>query len=193
MRLLEPISCSISPILGYILMNRCRATISGISAGHITPHSSRAASASAARSSALVVSRFSMISPVIWSICGCWPEPSVCCIRLARPSTNSTFTTFLVTTWWPECRYWCVCRDMLLQRSGSPSRNTRSQGTNTLSKKASASISSNRDPSGWSKPERPRSKLSRHRNFSPGASQGSAKAKDVRPGAPVGSRCDRAG
>ena len=82
---------------------------------------------------------------------------------------------------------------MLLHRSGSPSRNTRSHGTNTLSKKAKASISSKREPRGWSNVERPRSKLSRHRNFRPGASQGMAKAKEVRPGAPVGSRWERAG
>ena len=82
---------------------------------------------------------------------------------------------------------------MLLHMSTSPYRNTLSQGTRTLSKKAKASISSNRDPRGWSKLERSRSNGSRHWNLSPGVSQGIANAKDVRPGAPVGSRWERAG
>jgi hypothetical protein len=50
-----------------------------------------------------------------------------------------------------------------------------------------ASISSKRDPKGWSKWERPRSKLSRHWNFTPGVLQGMAKAKEYRACASAGS------
>ena len=63
-------------------------------------------------------------------------------------------------------------RAVPLIRSTSPSRNTRSHGTSTSSKKTTQSISSKREPSGWSKCERPRSKLSRHRNFRPGRAAG---------------------
>src|SRR5260370_33515462 len=45
----------------------------------------------------------------------------------------------------------------------------------TSSKKTTQSISSKREPSGWSKWERPKSKLSRHRNLSPGVPHGIAK------------------
>jgi len=50
-------------------------------------------------------------------------------------------------------------------------------GTSTSSKTTTASISSNREPSGWSKCERPMSNDSRQMNFSPGVSHGMAKAK----------------
>src|SRR2546428_487144 len=64
---------------------------------------------------------------------------------------------------------------VLLIRSTSPRTKTRSQGTRTSSKNTTQSISSKRDASGWSKRERPRSKLSRQRNFSPGVPHGMAK------------------
>ena len=54
-------------------------------------------------------------------------------------------------------------------------RNTRSHGTSTSSKKTMQSISSKRELKGWSKCERPRSKLSRQRNLRPGVPQGIAK------------------
>src|SRR4029450_3911266 len=73
-----------------------------------------------------------------------------------------------------------VSSDVRLHSSTSPSRKTRSQGTRTSSKKTIASISSKREPKGWSKWERPRSKLSRHCNFTPGVLQGMAKAKEYR-------------
>ena len=174
-------------------MNMLRATCKGNSAGHITPHWSILASTSAARRHDRVTSKFSMISAImvwtwVWSL-----EPRVWVIRLARPSTNSHLARFLVTTCCPACRCRLVAICMLLQRATSPSRNTRSQGTSTLSKKATASISSKREPRGWSKWERLRSKLSRHWNFSPGVSQGMAKAKDVGLGALFGSMCDAVG
>ena len=112
----------------------------------------------------------------------------MCCIRLARPSTNSSLTTFLVTTWCPECRYWSVSRAMLLQRSGSPSRKTLSQGTNTLSKNARASISSNRDQADG-RSGNARDQSSRGRGTSdPACCRGWQRAKDVVPAAPDGSR-----
>ena len=95
----------------------------------------------------------------------------------ATPSTNSLLATFLTAPWWAVCTDELVARGMSLSNSASPSRNTRSQGTNTSSKKTVASISSNREPRGWSKRERPRSKLSRHRNFSPGVLHGMAKLR----------------
>jgi hypothetical protein len=62
-----------------------------------------------------------------------------------------------------------------LIRLMSPSMNTRSHGTSTSSKNATQSISSKREPSGWSKRDRPRSKLSRHRKRRPGVPHGMAK------------------
>ena len=66
-------------------MNRCRATVSGISAGHITPHWSKSASASAALSSAFVVSRLSMTSAIICIICGCCARPQHLLHQVRQP------------------------------------------------------------------------------------------------------------
>src|SRR5881392_939363 len=69
-----------------------------------------------------------------------------------------------------------VLRNRAAQYSCSPYRNTRSQGTSTRSKIAVQSISSKREPSGWSNDERPISKLSRQMKRRPGVPQGMAKA-----------------
>jgi len=56
MKLLEPKSCRISTILGYAVMKRLRVLSAGSAAGHMTPHSSSSASASAARMHAFMSS-----------------------------------------------------------------------------------------------------------------------------------------
>ena len=72
-----------------------------------------------------------------------------------RPNKNSVLTTVRLTTWWPVWEVDWVAAANLLAISTSPNKKTRSQGTNTFSKNTTASISSNRDPRGWSKLERP--------------------------------------
>ena len=90
---------------------------------------------------------------------------------------NSAFTTHRVVTWCPVWVFIWVAFPWLLHMSTSPSRKTRSQGTSTSSKKTTASISSKREPKGWSKWDRPWSRLSRHMNLTPGVSQGMEKEK----------------
>ena len=46
--------------------------------------------------------------------------PASSVISVAKPSTNSHLATFLVTTWWPECRCRLVASCRLLHSSTSP-------------------------------------------------------------------------
>ena len=156
-------------------MNRLRVTSAGIADGHITPHWLSLASASAARMQAFMSSVYMISSPMRSSAWGRWALPSVSVIRSATPSTNSHLARFLAAPW---CAVWViewVANAVSLRISTSPSTNTRSHGTSTSSKNTTQSISSKREARGWSKRERPRSKLSRQRNFSPGVPQGIAK------------------
>ena len=75
-------------------MNRLRVLSIGRDAGHITPHSSSAASASPARMQAFISIVVSISSPSFSSTCGRCALPSVSVISSAMPSTNSHFARF---------------------------------------------------------------------------------------------------
>ena len=75
-------------------MNRLRVLSMVTESGHITPHSSSFASASAARISARVSVVVSISSPMRSSVCGRCLLPSVSVISRAMPSTNSHLARF---------------------------------------------------------------------------------------------------
>jgi hypothetical protein len=80
-----------------------RAASSGFHAGRITPHSSSAASASAARSIAFIVSMLTQISASFSWMCWKLSTAIVSTSNAARPSMSSLFAMFFTTTWWAMC------------------------------------------------------------------------------------------
>ena len=162
-------------------MNKLRglSTISG--SGHMTPHSSSLASASAARMQARVSWVVSINSPIRSSTCGRW--------RVAEGLGHQQCQRRARTRIWrgslpppdaPNAPRNGSRVAVALSRSTSPSRNTRSHGTITSSKKTTQSISSKREPSGWSKCERPEIEAVAAQEFEPRRAAGDRKAQRER-------------
>ena len=97
-RELELLSWIISTMRGYSRGKRLRAVSSGARAGVNTPHLSGAASASAARRHARIVSVVMIISARRSRTCGSAIASLASAIRAAKPRTNSLFATFFTAT-----------------------------------------------------------------------------------------------
>ena len=95
----------------------------------------------------------------------------------AIPRTNSVLHMFLMVTC---CAIWArqpVSGKWRVHSSGSDLRNTRSHGTRTSSNTTIVSISSKREPRGWSIWDSLYTSDSRQINFIPGVPQGIVNAK----------------